>query len=600
MAQGSSTISTSYKVKICHYIKEDLDIIESELRPYFNVCRYDEYGIVNINNKELCIYLHQFGTALTKHLPEWLKTLSASQIKLFIEWYLRGDGDRKLDRWRGYTASKQLADDFQELALYGGISADIKYRNPRTSVLRGRSISDNDSYVITFNLKQNEPEVYQRNKQKSIVTISHRADFVYCVEVPNHIIYVRRNGRCCWCGNTRTVHRIACAIEDAGFEIRDTIMWLYGSGFPKSMNIGLAIDKKNGIDVKSTYIPNEKNNVYSSKMGGEYTDVTLHAQNEWAGWGTALKPAFEPVIVARKPCEGSTTDNVLKYGVGGINIDECRISTDDVLVHGGVLRTNSGDDRTGKSLGMFQDGTENTFVQNPNGRFPANVILTYDDSDFDEVCGGMPNVGSGNGGREYNNKDTSMFNGDKPQSPSNYNDTGSAARYFYCAKASKLDRDGGLDAFIEHSTGELQGGRKGGSAGSVMNPLRPDGHIRNNPLNPYAGAGGIKKNNHPCVKPVSLMQYLVRLVSPKGSTILDPFNGSGSTGKAVMFENRSRNANYKYIGIDLSEEYLQISKARIDYAMVADMTIDETGKVKLNKPDESAKTKLKQINLFEI
>ena len=92
---------------------------------------------------------------------------------------------------------------------------------------------------------------------------------------------------------------------------------------------------------------------------------------------------------------------------------------------------------------MFQDGTENTFVQNPNGRFPANVILTYDDSDFDEVCGGMPNVGSGNGGREYNNKDTSMFNGDKPQSPSNYNDTGSAARYFYCAKASKLDRDGG-------------------------------------------------------------------------------------------------------------------------------------------------------------
>ena len=153
--------------------------------------------------------------------------------------------------------------------------------------------------------------------------------------------------------------------------------------------------------------------------------------------------------------------------------------------------------------------------------------MTYDETDFDEVCDGFPNSGSGNGkgaysykGVEYHNKDTSMFNGDKPQSPSNYNDNGSASRYFYCAKASKRDRNDGVDGYNIHCT----------------------------------------------VKPTSLMQYLVRLVTPKGGTVLDPFNGSGSTGKACMYENADRNANYKYIGIELTEEYLPISKARIEFA----------------------------------
>ncbi len=399
-------------------------------------------------------------------------------------------------------------------------------------------------------------------------------------------------------GGSRTFHRIACAIEDAGFEIRDTVMWLYGSGFPKSLNIGLSIDKKLGVDSEvigystngSGAQPSKLSNHDHGDTGIGYADgsgkefdikqPTSEEAKPWEGWGTALKPAYESITVARKPCEGSTTDNVLKYGVGGINIDECRVPANPGEYD---IRHYTNED-------CFQNlkPKESKFQvkPQPNCRFPANVILTYNDSDVDEVCGGFPNSGSGNGGtpynysgREYNNKDTSMFNGDKPQACSNYNDNGSAARYFYCAKASRLDRDDGLCGFRLQKVND-------GRQTTIDNA--------------YQRCETLRFNNHPCVKPTSLMQYLVRLISPKGSTILDPFNGSGSTGKAVMFENRSRNANYKYIGIDLSEEYLQISKARIDYAMVADMTIDETGKVKLDKQDEAGKSKPKQFNLFEI
>lgn len=341
-------------------------------------------------------------------------------------------------------------------------------------------------------------------------------------------------------GGSRTFHRIACAIEDAGFEIRDTIMWLYGSGFPKSMNIGLAIDTKNGVESLDTGIasPNARpnstkdNTLMRHGMVGKDFNIKK-AQNEWDGWGTQLKPAYESITLARKPCEGTCVDNVMKYGVGGINIDECRVPTDDVLTHGGNLGVNSGDTRTGKALGMFQEGTLNTFEQNPNGRFPANVILTYDETDYEEVCGGMPYTKSTGGSGEasvVNNFKNTYNGGWKPDKDAAHlgglGDEGSAARYFYCAKASKRDRDEGL----------------------------PNG----------------QHNIHPTLKPLSLMQYLVRLVTPKGGTVLDPFNGSGSTGKACMWENKERSANYKYIGIELTPEYLPISKARIDYVEQAD------------------------------
>ena len=358
-------------------------------------------------------------------------------------------------------------------------------------------------------------------------------------------------------GGSRTYHRIACAIEDAGFEIRDTIMWLYGSGFPKSMNIGLMLDKKNGIEVKSNYIPNDKNNVYGNKFGGGKTDYTLKATNKWSGWGTALKPAFEPIIVARKPIEKSVLENVEKYGVGGINIDECRVG-DEIITNNINDFSNQHGNQWGNGKPIAKLG-ETQVV----GRFPANVILTYDETDYDEVCGGMPDTTTGDIKPHINNANAIVNEMSSKNITASFDgDSGNACRYFYCAKASKKDRDNGLLQFETKSTGELQGGRKEGSAGSVLR--NPDGTTR---LNAFAGAGAPKKNVHPCVKPVDLMQYLVRLVCPKGATILDIFNGSGSTGKAVAFENRERDADYKYIGIELDAEYCEISKGRIDYAI---------------------------------
>ena len=193
-------------------------------------------------------------------------------------------------------------------------------------------------------------------------------------------------------GGTRTYHRIACAIEDAGFEIRDCIMWLYGSGFPKSMNIGLAIDKKNGIENEDT--------------GGKAT-------NKWAGWGTALKPSYEPIVVARKPLDGSCVANVMKWGVGGINIDECRIPlADGEAKHGGFGAAKSGFQKGIGNAG--DDDYKCKWAEDRSGRFPANTIFDTQD------------------GEEWR-------------------------RYFYCAKASKKDRDEGLEEFEENTTDD---GRK--------------------------------------------------------------------------------------------------------------------------------------------
>lgn len=361
-------------------------------------------------------------------------------------------------------------------------------------------------------------------------------------------------------GGSRTFHRIACAIEDAGFEIRDTIMWLYGSGFPKSLNIGLALDKKNGIDNRTGNIVKGvgSNNTNSMKNGltesqefaSEYEERI--AQNEWNGWGTALKPSFEPIIVARKPFKGSLVDNVIEYGVGGINIDECRVAC-----------LNDNDKKSslvGFKEGQIQDTNVNflasplkkakSIEELPDGRFPANTILTYDETDFDEVCGGFPDTKSQKGNSERylsGAKNNGKFMYGSINDTNSYNDSGSASRYFYCAKASKKDRDEGLEEFEEKNT---------------MCDRNPELASANMPQN---RSGNLRKNTHPTVKPTELMQYLVRLVTPNNGIVLDPFNGSGSTGKAVMYENREKNKDYKYIGIELTEEYLPIAKARIEY-----------------------------------
>lgn len=312
-------------------------------------------------------------------------------------------------------------------------------------------------------------------------------------------------------GGSRTYHRIACAIEDAGFEIRDCVMYLYGSGFSKSYNIGLAIDKKNGV-----------------------------FKNEWQGWGTCLKPAYEPIIVARKPFKGSVVDNIIKYRVGGINIDGCKI--------GNEKRTQF----CGKSNGRIYSeySQKNAHFETVEGRFPANVIT----DGSEEVAKGMPNTTSKYDENNRQEKEIHRRNNDilkygyKQRVAGGFNDCGSAMRYFYSAKASKKDRDEGLDAFQDKTFH------------SVLNQKNGSGDRLDGAKTP------IRKNIHPTCKPTELMQYLVRLVSPKGATILDPFMGSGSTGKAVMFENLERDANYKFIGIELTDEYLPIAQARIEYA----------------------------------
>lgn len=365
-------------------------------------------------------------------------------------------------------------------------------------------------------------------------------------------------------GGTRTYHRIACAIEDAGFEIRDTIMWLYGSGFPKSMNIGLAIDKKNGVESEIIGKTIKGSSPLAGNHNGEWCDgqkdgefFLKRANNEWAGWGTALKPAYEPIIVARKPYEGSCVDNVLQYGVGGINIDECRIKCEDLQ----KLKENWTKRKTSAGFGnntIFDGGVLSFDKLNdytPDGRFPSNVILTYDDTDFDEVCGGMPDTKSGIAVRHNSGGNTFGGNNKKPQMDDlGYLDEGSAARYFYCAKASNRDRDEGLDNFVSVKTGSMQANVNGNMQVRYAS-------LKGEPKEIQA-----KKNIHPTVKPTDLMQYLVRLVTPKKGIVLDPFNGSGSTGKACMYENKDRNAEYRYIGIELTDEYLPIAEARIKFA----------------------------------
>ena len=422
-------------------------------------------------------------------------------------------------------------------------------------------------------------------------------------------------------GGSRTSHRIACAIEDAGFEIRDTILWLYGSGFPKSMNISLAIDKKNGVESKLGGVkPGHEDFVNRTTDGdtrfengmsgfdrpwmhdGEKREAyhyeklpTSEEAKRWAGWGTQLKPAYEPITVARKPFDCSCVDNVLTYGVGGINIDECRIPLEESYVYKETNRKPRGSNVfTGETCG-FNSEENHTAVADPNGRFPSNIILTYDETDQEEVCGGMPESKGASSQNNFSNGH--IYRGQSLQESSTslsgyrewYNDNGSAARYFYCAKASKRDRDEGCENLEDKTlamSNQAKAELKRGNTDFTGDPTSP--------LNAF-NTVQVAKNNHPTVKPVNLMQYLIRLVTPKGGTVLDPFNGSGSTGKAAMFENKDRNANYTYIGIELTPEYLPISKARIEYAINYVDVVEE-------KPLSAEKQRIinNQMSLFEL
>lgn len=387
-------------------------------------------------------------------------------------------------------------------------------------------------------------------------------------------------------GGSRTFHRIACAIEDAGFEIRDTIMWLYGSGFPKSMALDKAIEGKlttgsanktefhklNGVQEDKHHYGFTTSNKEQGFRPKDYTiegasdqwlkelDATTELAKQYKGWRTALKPSFEPVIVARKPFKGSLVDNVIQYGVGGININECRVGT-EVIKGGTMPKMNA----TSDGINIYNFGkkdAERLEREDSVGRFPANTILTYDETDFEEVCGGFPNT---NGGKRHNTairkSDKNSGYGFNINTRNEYEDSGSASRYFYCAKASKKDRDDGLDNFEEKICFSALNTKNGSGE-------RLDG-----------GKTPVRKNTHPTVKPTELMQYLVRLVTPKGGTILDPFMGSGSTGKAVMFENKERNADYSFIGIEREKEYCDIAEARISFASKYEIPEEEKNQI---------------------
>ena len=346
------------------------------------------------------------------------------------------------------------------------------------------------------------------------------------------------------CG-TRTQHRMAVNIEDAGFEIRDIIAWVYGSGFPKSKNVGLSIDKGEGMPNRGHRIAVANRNHPDGTLepNGDslppYEAKTEQAK-QWQGWGTALKPSMELWTLARKPLKGTVAQNVLEYGVGGLNIDGCRVETEE------EIKISKGKGFGGSFEGGEKEATERITNQ---GRFPANLI--HDGSK--EVAALFPNTESG-GGLITRQNDNAMFDFGKWYSSVGITDSGSTARFFYTAKASASERNMGLYGFETKKAGELQGGRKEGSAGSVM---PSDGRI-----NPYAGAGSPKHNFHPTVKPIDLMRYLCRLITPKGGLVLDPFIGSGTTGIAAKQE------KMHYIGIEIDEQYLAIAEARIKAAVI--------------------------------
>jgi len=306
-------------------------------------------------------------------------------------------------------------------------------------------------------------------------------------------------------GGSRMYHRLACGIEDAGFEVRDQIMWIYGSGFPKSHNIGKAIDKIQGNEREVVGNKGSYRDIRNGSLDPQLTQdrdrievLETKGQSDWEGWGTALKPAHEPICMARKPLsEKSIAQNVLKHGTGGINIDGCRIGNETITTNG------VGSNWQYKS----RNGIEQEKQEPYEGRFPANIM-------FDEEAGKILDEQS-----------------DK------------ASRFFYCPKVSKKERNAGLEDF-EKKVNKFGNQKNGEDMGNKS----VNDKFTTQP----------RANNHPTVKPIALMEYLIKLVTPKGGTVLEPFMGSGSTGIAA------KNLGMSFIGIEKEEEYFEIAKQRIN------------------------------------
>jgi site-specific DNA-methyltransferase (adenine-specific) len=348
-------------------------------------------------------------------------------------------------------------------------------------------------------------------------------------------------------GGTRTHHRLMVAIEDAGWEIRDCLMWVYGSGFPKSLDVSKAIDKAEGVErevIGEYKHPDgkprnwEEHNQSNGEIPyghdrGMARDITMPATDsakQWNGWGTALKPAWEPIILCRKPLsEKTVAANVQKWGTGAINIDACRIDGQPWKAHFG--------DGLAKNK-FFTDGERTEYFKEPHnkGRFPANLI--HDGSD--EVLALFPETGAANirnpNGNDIYGRNALNQSITKDTTVRGFIDNGgSAARFFYTAKADSTERNKYL---------------KG-------KPMQKVNDGRETPIdNPFQRGETLRKNIHPTVKPIDLLQYLARLITPPKGTILDPFAGSGSTGVAAF------NEGFNYILIEIEKEYAEIAKMR--------------------------------------
>jgi DNA modification methylase len=416
-------------------------------------------------------------------------------------------------------------------------------------------------------------------------------------------------------GGTRTSHRLAAGIEDAGFEIRDTIAWMYGSGFPKSLDVSKAIDKAAGAEREvvgegpfAARRPRASDGAtFHMPAGDPLTTPATPEAEKWNGWGTALKPAHEPIVVARKPLTGTVASTVLEFGTGALNIDGCRIEHDETLSGGtGTNGKHDGWDRPWMHDGRARDG-----YRSSAGRWPANVVLSHHEdcqpAGTRRVKGITGGTRGGGGTGAWNPTDRSQSPGqtirgdgrevgdyadadgmetvqawecvpdcpvrlldqqsgdstssDRPRrntaeahnrtqsmgksagdwTTNGHGDSGGASRFFYVAKASSAERNAGLDGF-EEQTVKLPGKATG------FNPQT--GELTD-------GYTGERRNVHPTVKPIELMRWLVRLVTPPGGTILDPFAGSGTTGCAAVLE------GFRFVGIEREPEYADIAEARI-------------------------------------
>lgn len=327
---------------------------------------------------------------------------------------------------------------------------------------------------------------------------------------------------------SRTQDLMGMSLRLAGFEMRDVIQWLYGEGFPKSHDVSKALDKMAGSEREVMGIKRRRDfsagtfaaTPISANKGVEITAPSTPQAKQWEGWGTTLKPAYEPALLVRKPLQGTVAQNTLDHGCGGLNIDGCRIETDEPLgrASGGWVKGDyiGGQIPRWNSIGITKEG----------GRFPSKIILDEEASAQLEQQAGT-------------------------------------SRFFYCAKASRSEREAGLDGLPLKKAGAM--------SGAETRADRPTNHP-------------MRANIHPTVKPIDLMRYLIRLITPPHGTVLDPFMGSGSTGCAAALE------GVKFIGIEREEEYFEIAKQRIKYW---------GGDVESHEYPESNDQKLDQLPLFE-